>query len=484
MLIDNDDTTPPVTIHDFDNDGEWINFEATITLTATDDINNIKETKYKILDNDAQTGTVINLQEGIYDIEYWSIDNANNEESHKNISVLIDTTSPSTTTDYTAGGGEGGSTGGDDGYVAYVPLTITLTPSDNLSGIQTTWYAITYYGKGQTGVSYNYEEQTPVESTSIILSEPGMYNIRYWSIDNAGNTEYNKYQYVELVDEYIPGLIFPKGNIIMENWVASPEFSWEQQLSPYTQYDRYGNEQEVFISDYIYQIEIYTVDNEGNTLIYSQSDITRSNVTILNPQELFEEGKTYLWQVQSKYQYQWRAGDWSDWSSKQFTITKRDLTSILINDNDTLTLTWGNFNPDSLFQIENCTDIDTQNWSYVEPTDLYPIPECSWTGTVETDNDSFYRIIAITPDIISVSPLSASQGADVTIDINGYYTQWQPGEVEIQLGDRVNINSTTVLNPTLIRIEISVDSNARTGSRLIRVITPSAEYNYSFSIAE
>ena len=482
MLIDNDDTTPPVTVHDFENEGEWINFNASITLTATDDINNVKETKYKILDNDAQTGTLIELEEGIFDIEYWSIDNANNEESHKNISVLTDTTMPETTDDYGSGDG---TIGGDYYPVEYAPITITLTPTDNLSGIRTTWHAITYYGKGES-YGNNYDEEPPVESTSITLEETGNYNLRYWSIDNADNKEYDKYIYAELVEEYVPPLIYPKGNVTMENWLLSPEFSWELKLSPYIQYDRYGNEQEVFVSDYIYEIEIYSVDNDGTTLVYSQSDLTRSNVTILNAEQIFEEGTTYLWKVRTKYQYQWKASDWSEnWSNKMFTIAKKDMTSITLNDNDTVTLTWGHFNPDSLFKIANCADIENPSWSYIDPTEESPIAENSWTGGQwEPDNESYYRVIAVIPDIASISPVSLQRGTGATIDIAGNYTQWQNGEVEVNFGDRITVNSTIVLNPTLIRVEITIDADARVGSRLIRVNTPSSELNYSFSVDE
>ncbi|MCD6459515.1 hypothetical protein J7L67_02475 [bacterium] len=340
MLIYNNDTTAPVTVHNFDNDGQWINHNVTITLSAADNINGIKETKYKILDNDAQTGTSIQLEEGVYNIQYWSIDNANNEESHKTLSALIDTTMPDTADDYDTGDNPDGT---DYYTVKYAPLTITFTPTDNLSGIKTTWRAVTYYGKTKT-YDYNSEEEPPVESTSVTLNEAGNYNIRYWSEDNAGNKEYDKYIYAEIVDEYIPPLIYPKGNIIMDNWVQSPEFSWEIKLSPYIQYNRYGNPEEIFVSDYIYEIEIYSIGSAGNSLVYSQSDLTRSNVTILNPAELFEEGTTYLWQIRAKYQYQRRTSDWSDnWSSRFFTITKKNITSITFNDNDTVTLNWGNF---------------------------------------------------------------------------------------------------------------------------------------------
>ena len=112
----------------------------TITISASDDINGIKQTLYVIDNGTPQENTSIQLEnEGDYNIQYWSIDHAGNEEDPRTLNVKIDTTPPETEDDYEGGGETGGSdgTGGEDKYKVYFPpVVINLTANDNLSGIQ------------------------------------------------------------------------------------------------------------------------------------------------------------------------------------------------------------------------------------------------------------------------------------------------------------------------------------------------------------
>lgn len=93
------DDTPPVTEHDYD--GSWRNADFIIMLTATDNINGIAETYYQINDGSVKAvgadGQPLITSEGANNtLEYWSVDNAGNEElPHKILSgIKLDKTVP------------------------------------------------------------------------------------------------------------------------------------------------------------------------------------------------------------------------------------------------------------------------------------------------------------------------------------------------------------------------------------------------------
>ena len=89
---------PPVTIDDYD--GLWHNAGFTITLTVTDDLSGVAETYYRINDGPIQNvGThgqpLITTESANNKLEYWSVDNAGNEETHHVIqNIKLDKTSP------------------------------------------------------------------------------------------------------------------------------------------------------------------------------------------------------------------------------------------------------------------------------------------------------------------------------------------------------------------------------------------------------
>jgi hypothetical protein len=100
-----DDTTPPVTSHSLnpqypDGENGYYIGNVTVFLNATDDLSGVKEIKYRINEYVWYTitgddGFFIANQEGNdILIEYYAIDNANNEESIKSFTLDIDKTPP------------------------------------------------------------------------------------------------------------------------------------------------------------------------------------------------------------------------------------------------------------------------------------------------------------------------------------------------------------------------------------------------------
>lgn len=84
-------------------------------------------------------------------------------------SVIIDTTAPVTSDNTASIGNSWKST----------DVTVTLSASDNSSGVAKTYYTT----NGTTPTT------TSAQGTSVTLSNEGVYTIKYFSIDNAGNAE-------------------------------------------------------------------------------------------------------------------------------------------------------------------------------------------------------------------------------------------------------------------------------------------------------
>jgi len=98
-LIVLQDDVPPITSDDYD--GTWRNSGFTITLTAIDNESRVAETYYRINGDSVKTVSVdgypyITSEGANNTLEYWSIDNAGNEElPHKILTgIKLDKTSP------------------------------------------------------------------------------------------------------------------------------------------------------------------------------------------------------------------------------------------------------------------------------------------------------------------------------------------------------------------------------------------------------
>jgi len=111
MMIFDEDTTPPVTTHEFigtEGDNDWYVSDVTVELTATDDMSGVNVTYYMV---DFEEWTIYDypiviINDGEHVIEYYSVDNAGNEEDVKGpYEFKIDQTPP--TIDLTAEGSGG-----------------------------------------------------------------------------------------------------------------------------------------------------------------------------------------------------------------------------------------------------------------------------------------------------------------------------------------------------------------------------------------
>ena len=73
----------------------WVNTNQTLTLVATDNLSGVAATHYTVDGGPVQTGNTVTITtEGDHVLTYWSVDAADNEETHHTVHVMIDLTAP------------------------------------------------------------------------------------------------------------------------------------------------------------------------------------------------------------------------------------------------------------------------------------------------------------------------------------------------------------------------------------------------------
>jgi hypothetical protein len=186
-----DDTTPPVTTASLappePNANGWYNTLVWVTLNATDDESGVNVTYYRINGGEwvIYTSSFIVPYYGVVVVEFYSIDNAGNVETPKQVEFKVDITPPTTTctVDPPAPNGENG------WYVGN--LTITLYATDDLSGVNATYYK----ANGEPWKIY----------TDPFVIYKG-WSFGSYSVDNAGNQE--PPHFITLTGDREPPVIF------------------------------------------------------------------------------------------------------------------------------------------------------------------------------------------------------------------------------------------------------------------------------------
>jgi hypothetical protein len=187
------DSTPPTTTREIQgtlgNEG-WYTSSLTITLTSTDATSGINITYFSINNGSWQqyAGPLNITSDGIHTIRYYSIDNADNAESTKTITIKIDKTAPHTTSD------------ADEIWYSQSPLVINLTATDSQSGV-----AITYYRLDGT---------VWTASNTVTITGDGIHIVEFYSIDIAGNIETTEKIYIKI--DSAPPAVLPQ-QIIQDN---------------------------------------------------------------------------------------------------------------------------------------------------------------------------------------------------------------------------------------------------------------------------
>ncbi|MBU4076894.1 MAG: chitobiase/beta-hexosaminidase C-terminal domain-containing protein [Euryarchaeota archaeon] len=192
------DTAPPSTYDDADN--LWHSTAVALNLTASDSFSGVAFLYYIVdgTENNSIGNVTLNfIEEGVHTIEYYSMDYAGNIESRKSALAKLDMTSPSTTDDA-------------DGLWHNSNVTINLSAIDNGSGVNTTYYKVTQVSMSPLGSFVSWLsgilglEEGFTEGNTVLISDDGVFDISYYSIDNLGNTEELKTSMEVKIDKSTP----------------------------------------------------------------------------------------------------------------------------------------------------------------------------------------------------------------------------------------------------------------------------------------
>ena len=164
------DKTAPETFSNIEN--EWLTEQFEMKLQVVDSLSGVAETYFSINGSPYTQGTSFTFEEeGIYEVTYFSKDIAGNIEPINTEIVRIDKTAPETSSN-----------------IVNEWLTETfemeLQAVDVHSGVSETYFSIngTPYTKG----------------TRFTFEEEGIYEVTYYSTDNAGNTEQKNTEVVKV----------------------------------------------------------------------------------------------------------------------------------------------------------------------------------------------------------------------------------------------------------------------------------------------
>ena len=148
----------------------WFKSAVQVSLSASDNNQSgVANTYYSVDGGATQTyaGAFSIGNEGLHQVNFWSVDGVGNTEAQQSVAVKID---------WTAGAVQS-SLSGVLGLLNYytTPVQVTLTASDNVSGVATVSYRI------DGGNANNY-------TGAFTISTDGIHTVDYWTTDVAGNS--------------------------------------------------------------------------------------------------------------------------------------------------------------------------------------------------------------------------------------------------------------------------------------------------------
>jgi hypothetical protein len=163
----------------------WYVSSVSVALTAIDATSSISATYHRVGSEDWALGSVFTvITDGVHSIQYYSVDKACNQEAEQTASteLKIDKTHPITTYEIEGLQGE------NECFIT-APVTVTLSTSDVITGVQTAGIAELHY-RVHPGV---WQSSTESEVTLLLSPEAGQEEatrtVEYYASDLAGNSE-------------------------------------------------------------------------------------------------------------------------------------------------------------------------------------------------------------------------------------------------------------------------------------------------------
>jgi hypothetical protein len=93
------------------------------------------------------------------------------------------------------------------------------------------------------------------------------------------------------------------------------------------------------------------------------------------------------------------------------------------------------------------------------------------TGTQVATLPSGFTVQAGTPALISVVPNQGSQGASLTVQLNGQFTHFTAGTTTVAFGSGITAGTVTVNGPTTASVPITITNGTAAGPRTVTVTT-------------
>lgn len=235
------DNTPPVTTTN--DDENWLKEAFKVEFTATDDFSGIAKTLYSVNGSEFTEGTYVTITEsGVNTVAFYSIDHAGNKEEVKTVQVKIDKAPPITSSNATE-------------HWLNLAFTLELSASDDLSGVAKTFFSV------------NGSEFT--EGASVVVTEDGINEVTFYSIDNAGNKEEVKTVFVK-IDKAPPVTT----SNVTDNWLkeaftvellAKDDFSGVAKTFYSLNGSKFSEGTSVVVTEEgMNKVSFYSVDNTGN----------------------------------------------------------------------------------------------------------------------------------------------------------------------------------------------------------------------------
>ncbi len=205
------DINPPLTTDNYD--GLWHITDFTINLTAIDELTDVEETYYKINDNPEQNvtfhGQPLITTEGTNNtLEYWSIDKAGNNETHRILTeIKLDKTTPKIETP---------SRTPEDNILPEQPVKVSVNATDAISGVKnvTLYYTIDNGTAWEEPIPMNLSASTNLYEATIPGQEAGTWvQFKIVAYDHAGNNATRDgtepYFIYQVIPEFASAIILP-----------------------------------------------------------------------------------------------------------------------------------------------------------------------------------------------------------------------------------------------------------------------------------
>lgn len=165
------DSAPPTTSLSLEGTAGlngWYVSPVTVTFLVEDSVSGPAATHYRLDGGAWQSGPSLLIDnDGIHELEYYSVDRAGNQESPASRVIRVDFQPPITL--YTMEGTAG------DGNWFRSPVSVTLTPTDLASGPVATYYRLDAAGW--------------ISGTKVAVTSEGTHSLKFYSRDAAGNQE-------------------------------------------------------------------------------------------------------------------------------------------------------------------------------------------------------------------------------------------------------------------------------------------------------